>query len=597
MSELRSNGFRIKSGVTSAAVRILFLDSRLLLVGFSACLLSACDTQPSIKLYPAKEIVTMEPDTPSTEAVVVQDGLIVDLGTTEQLQSKYPQAELDDAFQDQVIIPGLIDPHVHMLMGALIYSLPFAPPWDMETPAGMVKGLDDKAAFLERLKELEAEQKGDDPLIVYGYHNLVHGDLDKHDLDTVSESRPVLIWHYSGHDFYLNSAALEWADVDKSLLEEYEGIAVDDEGELTGRLIEDAPKHLFEKLSFELLSPSNVSQGFSGFEKMLLQAGVTSVAELGYGLFGKGLEDFYYWLEYTDDDAYDLYLVPEHRAFYKKYGAETPAKVLSLAEKSAGKGDPKVLPQIKFFADAAFYSQTMMLKPPGYIGGQSSGTHGVWATKPELLQDQLTPYWNASIDLHIHSNGDAAQAVTLDAVRGLQQPDSNDTPRFIIEHAGLLRPEHIRAIAELGGGISAASHYVHYMGDDYRAAIGDRVQYITPLRSAFKAEIATTLHSDAPLAPPYPLRAASVHMTRSTRHGNVSTPSEKLSAHQGLAAVTINAAWSLGLEHRIGSIKPGKKANFTFLDGNPLQTPAELWPEIKVLGVMVGGSHHDSGNQ
>jgi len=115
------------------------------------------------------------------------------------------------------------------------------------------------------------------------------------------------------------------------------------------------------------------------------------------------------------------------------------------------------------------------------------------------------------------------------------------------------------------------------------------VKYMTPLASSFNAGLPTTMHSDAPLAPPSPLTAASVHMTRSTREGGVSTPSEKLTPEQALRAITLDAAWSLGLEDEIGSIEIGKRADFTVLSQNPLETKPENWPDIKVWGVVLDG--------
>ncbi len=531
----------------------------------------------------------MDPTQPRATSVFVRNGRIEKLGNSDDLQSSYPDATLDVSLQTKVLTPGFIDPHVHMIMGAIIYALPFVPPWDMETPKGLVKGLANKEALIARLQEIEKSMDGDTPLIAYGYHNLVHGDLTRHDLDLVSKSRPVLIWHYSGHDFYLNSAALDWAGVDKSWQAQYEGVALGDDGEPNGRLYEDAPRALFGKMAIHLLTPGNIEQGFSGFESMLAKAGVTTVAELGYGLFGKRMEDAYYFLEYTKSDPYHLYLVPEHRAFSNAFGDDAVAKVQSMAADTFERGTPKVLPQVKFFTDAAFYSQTMRLTEPGYLEGQSAGTVGLWATPPGALLEQIRPYWEAGLDIHIHSNGDAAQQVTLETMRALRKETPSVSQRFVVEHAGLLKPEHIQSIADLGGGVSAASHYVHYMGEQYRSVIGERVKFMTPLASSMRANIPTTLHSDAPLAPPYPLQAASVHMTRSTRQGTPSTPTEALTRYKALKAITIDAAWSLGLENDIGSISVGKRANFSVLDANPLNTEPERWPDIAVWGVVLDG--------
>jgi len=555
-------------------------------------LLAACESKTDEVIFSAKHIVTMDPEIPQAQAVYLLNGKIAKLGSVAALKAAYPNATVDKTFAQQTLIPGLIDPHVHMILGAMIYSRPFVPPWDMETPNGIVKGLPSKQALLERLKELDQEMPADQPLIAYGYHNLVQGDLRRQDLDTVSSTRPILVWHYSGHDFYLNTSALEWSEITPSLHQQYEGIALDEDGQLTGRIYEDATEFLFTKLSFHLLTPSNISKGFSGFETMLAKAGVTSVAELGYGLFNQTLEDSYYFLEYTKSDPYHLYLVAEHRAFRKKYGDDAAQEVKSLSSDQAGSGDPQVLPQVKFFTDAAFYSQTMRLEQPGYIAGQSKGTLGLWVTESEDLVAAIEPYWKLGLDARIHSNGDAAQNATLDAMSRIRASQSRLKQRFVIEHAGLLKPNHLQRIAELGGGISAASHYVYLMGDDYRKSIGDRVQYMTPLASASKLFIPVTLHSDAPLAPPYPMQAASVHMTRATRNGNTSTPNEALNAYQALKSVTLDAAWAMGLEHSIGSISIGKRANFTVLDKNPLNSDAIDWPAIKIWGVVLDGKKH-----
>ena len=90
-----------------------------------------------------------------------------------------------------------------------------------------------------------------------------------------------------------------------------------------------------------------------------------------------------------------------------------------------------------------------------------------------------------------------------------------------------------------------------------------------------------------------PLLAAGRHMTRATREGGISTPSEILSAEQALRAVTIEAAWSLGLEDEIGSIEVGKRANFTIVGVNPMILPGESWGAIPIRGVMIDGIAHN----
>ena len=552
----------------------------------SAC--SAVDPAPDTTIiYPAKTVVTVDPSNPYAEAVAIDDGLIVGVGSLEVLQRQFPRAELVDQYATAIIVPGLIDPHVHMTLGSMMYGLNWVPPWDMPHPDGFVEGTNTKRDLLKKITSFAAQKTDDSPLILYGYHNLVQGDIDKSDLDEISNTRPIIIWHYSGHDFYMNSPALELFDITAEMHETYEGIALDAEGQLTGRIYEDAVAPLLPKLAPFLLNPAHIEKGFRGFETLLSRGGVTTIAEMGYGIFGRVFENQVLETHYDETDPYTLYLVPEHRAFQQEFGDQSAAKIVEFAA-----NDPRILPQVKLFTDAAFYSQTMKLAAPGYLSGQSKGTDGLWVTEPNDLPALMSQYWELGLDIHIHSNGDAAQNSTLAAFA--RQDKSQDGQRLIIEHAGLITPDQMTKAAELGIGISAASHYVNFMGDEYRPVIAEKADFITPLASAFAAGLHVTVHSDAPLAPPMPLLAAGRHMTRMTRGGAISTPSERLNAEQALRTVTIDAAWSLGLEDEIGSIEIGKRANFTILALNPMELPGESWGAIPIKGVMLEGIMHSS---
>ncbi|MEM9570690.1 MAG: amidohydrolase [Pseudomonadota bacterium] len=544
-------------------------------------------TGDGVTIYAADTVVTMSEE--SGDAIAVRDGRIVAVGDFDMLDARFVGAEVDETFADKTIVPGLIDPHIHMGLSSLQYATPLTPPWPMATPNGMVRGLPTREAFFERLGEIVGDAPDGEPLIVYGFHNLVHGDLVKADLDAVTSDRPLIIWHYSSHDFYLNSAALEWAGIDASLHEQFEGVGLDADGDLTGRIYEDALPSLMHSIGPILLAPDRLAKGLEGFSDLLRAGGVTTVADLGYGIFTLPLENANIsgnWRS-IEHAGYRLYLVPEHRAFTAAFEDTRVDTILSMVSGDIPTPAP-VLPQVKFFTDAAFYSQTMRVSEPGYLSGQSAGTQGLWVLKPDEIAPTIQPYWDAGLAVRIHSNGDEAQSATLDALAQLRP--SAPERKFIFEHAGLFSPEQVTRAAELGAGISAASHYVFYLGQAYQSPLGpERGNWILPLASLSAADVPVTLHSDAPLAPPLPLRAASVHMLRSTREGVELTPSEKLSAYEALESITIDAAYALGLEAELGSLAPGKLADFTILGANPLETAGDDWPEIEIWGVVIEG--------
>lgn len=580
--------------MTRSTIVIAALALGALALGACGPMTKSARTKPGAGavIYEA-DIITMDPAHPSATAVIVKAGSILAVGAVNDLVEGYPGATVDESFARKTILPGLIDPHIHMALSSLMYATEMIAPWPMATAEGIVDGYPTREMFFERLREIESAAAAGEPLVVYGYHNLVHGDLTRADLDQVTTARPLIVWHYSGHDFYLNSRAIEWAKITGALHKEFEGIDIDEKGEPTGRVFEDAAPYLLQTLGPALLDPARVRKGLEGFTRLLNAGGVTTVADLGYGIFGLPFEDANIagnWIS-PEHSGYRLYLVPEHRAFERAFGDRRIETILDMVAGKIATPAP-VLPQVKFFTDAAFYSQTMRLSDPGYLDGQSKGSKGLWVTEPGAIADTIRPYWSAGLGVRIHSNGDAAQDATLHALEDLRQTsaDALKNGRFVIEHGGLFSPEEARRAGALGAAVSAASHYVFYLGEAYQPALGEeRGRWITPLASLSAAGVKVSLHSDAPLAPPLPLRAADAHLTRATREGGVLTPEERLSPQEALEAITIDAAYALGLENEIGSIAPGKRADFTILDASPLATARGSWGDIPVWGVVLGG--------
>ena len=307
-----------------------------------------------------------------------------------------PAPQSMTTFEDQIIVPGLIDPHMHVLLGSLQYSMPFATPWPMAGPDGMMPGYDTREAFLARLAEIvAAAPAGDKPIFIYGYHNLVQGDLVRADLDAITSDRPLFIWHYSTHDFYLNSKALDYAQVDASMHEQFEGVDLDENGELTGRIYEDALPFLFRNISQDVFNPLAIGRGANDYFSIMRRAGVTTTADLAYGAFGRPVEDGVIAATWSlEKSGFRLYMVPEYRAFDAEFGEEAPDMVAKMAAGDIATAAP-VLPRVKFFTDAAFYSQTMRLSPPGYLAGQSQGSEGLWVLQPEDIAPTIEPFWNA----------------------------------------------------------------------------------------------------------------------------------------------------------------------------------------------------------
>jgi len=118
-----------------------------------------------VTLYPAASIITMDEGLGEVEMVAVAEGRVLAVGSEAELSGAYPAATRDETFADKTLVPGLIDPHVHMGLSSLQYATKLTPPWEMATPSGVVEGLPDRPAFLGAVRKLVAEHEGDGPLV------------------------------------------------------------------------------------------------------------------------------------------------------------------------------------------------------------------------------------------------------------------------------------------------------------------------------------------------------------------------------------------------------------------------------------------------
>jgi predicted amidohydrolase YtcJ len=113
---------------------------------------------------------------------------------------------------------------------------------------------------------------------------------------------------------------------------------------------------------------------------------------------------------------------------------------------------------------------------------------------------------------------------------------------------------------------------------------------MVPLNSFASTGMPVAFHSDFTMAPAQPLLLAWAAVTRLTSEGNILAPEERLTLQQALRAITIDAAYQLGKDDEFGSIEVGKMADFTVLEQNPFEVPAETLKDIPIWGTVFEGS-------
>ena len=264
-------------------------------------------------------------------------------------------------------------------------------------------------------------------------------------------------------------------------------------------------------------------------------------------------------------------------------GDQAIAFVKSLTSRNT---DKLIFNGVKFFADDSFLSLGMVMQDPGYTDGRQ----GIFITPPDKMVEMWRPWWEAGLQIHVHTNGNGGNLATINALAGLMSLKPRVDHRFTLTHYGMSTPEMARRLARLGGVASVNPYYLYYRSEFNVPYVGsDRAFTAARLKTLIDAGVPTALHTDTPVAPPFPLEEVWISVNRFGLSGTVRGPEERVTVDQALRMVTIDAAFSLGVEDKVGSIAPGKFADFAVLDRDPYVVPKEEIREIKVWGTVVGG--------
>jgi predicted amidohydrolase YtcJ len=228
----------------------------------------------------------------------------------------------------------------------------------------------------------------------------------------------------------------------------------------------------------------------------------------------------------------------------------------------------------------------MMMK-----GGYTDGHEGAWIMDPDVFNYAFQNFWDAGYHIHVHNNGDLGMDVLLNNLEEAQRRKPRLDHRMTIVHFGFAETEQVNRAGRLGAIVSANPYYVTALAGRYKdVGVGpERSARMVPLADAKAAGMSMSFHSDMPMAPAKPLQLARSAMTRLTAEGDVAGPEQRIDIDTALKAITIDAAYSIRLENDIGSITPGKFANFTILETSPYDVAPKELAEIKVWGTVLEG--------
>ncbi len=539
---------------------------------------------PQFTVFPAAEIVTMDPARPSAEAVAVRDGLILGVGSLDEL-AMWGDHVVDDRFASDVIVPGFVEAHSHILEGAM-WAFPYVGYFDRRGADGRLNpGLKSIDAVLDRLRELVADDPEQvEPLVVWGLDPLYFAGerLMARHLDTVSETRPIFVFHASGHLATVNTALMEREGFAQD--PGVEGVPVDGDGRPIGELQEPAAYSLARTAVRMLVAAINEPDAIRRLGQSARLSGCTTVTELG--VVRLDIEaNVTTWQDVTAEADFSTRV----SAFCGPANCRlSPAEAAEvLVGLRAHSTDRLRLGHAKLVLDGSIQGYTARLNPPGYLNGAT----GIWLEDPKWVFATVAALHAAGVTIHTHCNGDEAVDLFLDAVEAADRATPWRDHRHTVQHCQLTTPAQYRRMAAMGVSANIFSNHLWFWGDQhYELTVGpDRAARMDACGTAERLGVQFSFHSDANVTPLGSLHTMWCAVNRVTPSGRVLGPEERISPYSAMRAATLGAAYQLKMDHEVGSIEPGKLADFAVLSDNPLIVDPMAIRDIEVNATVLGG--------
>jgi predicted amidohydrolase YtcJ len=552
--------------------------------------------QPDTTVYVAHRVITMEPGE-DANAVAIRGSTVAAVGTLASVTAALEPGtfDIDRRYESNVIVPGLIEQHLHPLLGALSFACTIIAIEDWDVPGDFSKAANDRAEYVARLEktlhEMVALPLGE-TLFTWGYHQYFHGQIRRPQLDAISPERPLVVWHRSCHELILNSAAIAKYGITSEGLAG-KGLASEQADVEQGHFYENGLKLVLAPVGKDMLSPARIEAGVRRFTSYVRSKGITTICEPGTQL-ARPIQAF--WEKNLGGDVgFRTYLIPDGRGLYEQNKNELNGLIPATeAYLSWGAGNVAWLPkQVKLFCDGAIFSLLMQVEEP-YLDGH----RGEWILAPIDYATAFEIYWNDGYHIHTHVNGDAGLQVVIDTLEKNQRANPRLDHRFTVVHFAVSQDRQVRRLKELGAIVSANPYYPCALADKYsHLGLGpERANSMARLGTAVREGISVSLHSDMPMAPADPLFLMWCAVNRITPSGRTAGPEQRIDAERALRAVTIDAAYSIELEDEIGSIRPGKKADLTVLSDDPLIVDPRNIRNIRVIDTIFAGRRVEIDN-
>jgi predicted amidohydrolase YtcJ len=493
-------------------------------------------------------LITLDPRRPRASAIAVRGDRILAVGDDLEIMALASGTTHPIHLGGKkTVVPGFIDSHIHLLS----YGLHLLFEADL-VGSGSID---------EVVSRLTAQSKrSNDWIRGHGF------DQDKlaerrfptrADLDRVSRTRPMIISRICGHAAVVNSAAL-------ALVSDEERRAGDPE---TGLYTENDVNAFYRRIP----PPSEAEMEEAGLAacRVALRTGITSVHTL---------------LDTPDQMIAWSRLRRQGKLPIRITGMPPYSAVEQLHAHGINTtfGDEWLnVGAAKLFSDGSLGAQTALLAEPY---ADKPETRGIRIYDPADLKAKAADAQAKGFQLAIHAIGDQAVRETIDAIEFALNGESNELHRHRIEHASVCPPDCIERMAKLKIVATLQPQFVTSDTWTGKRLGPERSQWAYPFEDLIEAGVPVTLSSDCPVER---LDAFAALSSAVGRHAW--SPQGGLTPEEAIRCYCMGSAYAANAEMRVGSLEPGKLADFVVLSDDPTKLDAQAIAQLRAEQIFVGG--------
>jgi len=509
-------------------------------------------------------VLTMNPSQPRAEAVIVEDGRIVYVGSSGEAKRRAPRSITLD-LEGKTVLPGLIDSHVHLMeLGLSLFSIE-------------LRGVRSISELQDKIRVAARDVKRGDWIIGRGWDQELLAEKrypTRWDIDEASPSNPVVLVRTCSHACVANSLALSEANLMAARNVKGGRIETDSRRRPTGVLFDSAMGEML--LAIPPPSIAALRKSLLAACETALREGVTCIHHMSCTP-----REFEAMRELRRKGE-----LPVRVRVYVAADSLDQAVSLGMIR---DRGDAVLrVSGVKIMLDGSLGARTARLSKPY---SDDPGNRGILLCSRHRLLELLRKAREMRLQAAVHAIGDKACTLALQALTDVWNGEEG-LKQQRLEHVSLLTRGLLGQLKRTRLMVSTQPQFI--LSDSWVVKrVGPaRARFVYALRSLVDGGLVVAGGSDSPIERLSPLAGIYAAVTRGRFEGRelfTYSQGERLTVEQALTLYTRDAASACLEDGLMGSIQPGGYGDLTVVAEDPTATPEDRIKDVKVVMTVVAG--------